>query len=103
MISVLQHASCRNGRALKRAAAGSGWHVSWQALVIEARRNDVVDDVPGVTADPSDERRTERVEEEEPDEVETGNGCDDAAVLDREPVAQRKREFDPAEIGRVSG
>ena len=50
-------------------------------------RNDVVDDVLGVPAHTSQERRAQRVEEEKPDEVETGTGFDDAPIVNGKAVA----------------
>ncbi len=38
-----------------------------------------------------------------PMKVQTGNGFDDASVLDGKSVAGRHREIDPAEVRRVSG
>ena len=48
--------------------------------------------------DTSHQRRAQRVEEEKPDEVETGTGLDDAPIMNGETVAGRQREIDPVEI-----
>jgi hypothetical protein len=47
----------------------------------------VVDDVFGITPHTSDQRRAQRVQEEEPDNVETGTRLDDAPIMNRKAIA----------------
>ena len=49
----------------------------------------MVDDVLGIPPHTSHQRRTQRVEEEESDEVETRTGLDDAAIMNRKTVVAR--------------
>src|SRR5215204_5539697 len=65
------------------------------------RRRHVVDDMPGITADSTEQCRAERVEEWQAHEVETGQRLDNAAVLDRVAIASAEWEIEPAEIRRV--
>jgi hypothetical protein len=51
--------------------------------------DDVIDDMPGITSHASHKSRADGVEKREPDEVEAGNGRNDAAVLIGIPVASR--------------
>ena len=52
--------------------------------------------------DTSHQRRAQRVEEEQPDEVETGARLDDAAVMNGIAVLDRQLEIDPVVVGCVS-
>ena len=55
------------------------------------RGDDVIDDVFGVPSHTAQECRAERVEEEEPNEVQTGTGLDDSPIVNREAVVSRYR------------
>src|SRR5262245_52247319 len=48
--------------------------------------NDMVDDVLGIASHTAQQRRAQRVEEEEPDEVETWTGLDDAPIVNGKPI-----------------
>ena len=63
----------------------------------------MIDDVPGITSHPAQERRAQRVEEEEPDEVETRTGLDDAPIMNGKTIVGWQRKIDPVVIGCVSG
>src|SRR5262245_43095492 len=57
----------------------------------------------GVPAHATYERRAQRVEEQEPDEIQTWDGLDNASVLDRDPAVGWECKANPTEIRRVSG
>ena len=59
----------------------------------------MVDDVLGIPPHTSHQRRTQRVEKEKPDEVETRAGLDDAPIMNRKAIVGRQREIDPVVIG----
>ena len=63
----------------------------------------MVDDVLGIPPHASHPRRTQRVETEKADEVDTRAGLDDAPIVNRKAVVGRHREIDPVVIGCVSG
>ena len=63
----------------------------------------MVDDVLGIPAYTSHERRTQRVEEEKPDEVETRAGVDDAPIMNGNAIVFWQREVNPVVTGCVAG
>ncbi len=63
----------------------------------------VIDDVFGIPSYTSQQRRAQRVEEEEPDEVETWTGLDDAPIVNGKAIVGSQREIDPVVTGCVSG
>jgi hypothetical protein len=68
-----------------------------------ASGDDVVDDVLGVPADTTHQRRTQRVKKKKSDEVEAGTGLDDAAIVNRDAVVGGKGEIDPLKTGCEPG
>ena len=62
----------------------------------------MVDDVLGIPPHTSHQRRTQRVEEEKPHEVETRTGLDNAPIMNRKAIVGRQRDIDPVVIGSES-
>jgi hypothetical protein len=59
-------------------------------------------DVFGIAPHTSHQSRAQRVEEEEPNEVDTRAGLNDAAIMNRKAVVGGQREIDPVVILRYS-
>jgi hypothetical protein len=63
----------------------------------------VLGDVPCVPPDAGHQRRSQRVEEEQPHEVQTGLGSHDAAVVNGSSVFVEDGKVDPREVRHEPG